>query len=214
MAWPLGLAMMLLSLNTNIPRYFIEGYLGERELGIFAGMAYVMVAGSALVNAIGQTVSPRLAKYWADDCWEAFRHLLLKLIGFFTLIGVAGIAVVLLVGPELLAFLYGPEYAARSEVFVWLMVCAAISYIASAFGYGMTAARLIRVQSVQFICATTAGIACCMLLIPRYGLNGAAWAAGASLVVQLVIGMICLLFLFYPRQSQQIAMTEITVNVD
>lgn len=33
---PLGFVMMLISLNINIPRYFIERYLGERELGIFA----------------------------------------------------------------------------------------------------------------------------------------------------------------------------------
>ena len=36
---PMGLVMMLISLNTNIPRYFIEHYLGERELGIFAAIA-------------------------------------------------------------------------------------------------------------------------------------------------------------------------------
>lgn len=30
---PLGIVMMLISLNSNIPRYFIERYLGERELG-------------------------------------------------------------------------------------------------------------------------------------------------------------------------------------
>lgn len=33
---PLGFVMMLISLNNNIPRYFIEHYLGYRELGFFS----------------------------------------------------------------------------------------------------------------------------------------------------------------------------------
>src|SRR5208282_5174062 len=39
LALPLGIVMMLISLNSNIPRYFIEHYRGERELGIFAALA-------------------------------------------------------------------------------------------------------------------------------------------------------------------------------
>jgi O-antigen/teichoic acid export membrane protein len=41
---PLGVVAALVLLNTNIPRYFIERYLGEWELGIFAALAYIMVA--------------------------------------------------------------------------------------------------------------------------------------------------------------------------
>ena len=51
---PLGFVMMLISLNSNIPRYFIEKYLGERELGLFAALAYLMVAGGMVVSALGE----------------------------------------------------------------------------------------------------------------------------------------------------------------
>ena len=49
LALPLGLGMLLISLNVNIPRFFIEQNLGERELGFFAAIAYLMVAGN-MVN--------------------------------------------------------------------------------------------------------------------------------------------------------------------
>ena len=67
LALPLGLSMMLISLNTNIPRYFIERSLGERELGIFASMAHFMIAGSMVINALGQSAAPRLAKHYSDN---------------------------------------------------------------------------------------------------------------------------------------------------
>jgi O-antigen/teichoic acid export membrane protein len=41
LALPLGIVMLMLSLNANIPRYFIEHYFGEAMLGYFAAMAYV-----------------------------------------------------------------------------------------------------------------------------------------------------------------------------
>ncbi len=59
---PLGFVMMLISLNANLPRYFIEHYLGQRDLGIFAAMAYLQVVGTTVISALGQSASPRLAK--------------------------------------------------------------------------------------------------------------------------------------------------------
>lgn len=63
---PLGLVMMLISLNTNLPRYFIEQQLGERELGIFSALAYLMIVGTMVVNALGNSASPRLARHYLE----------------------------------------------------------------------------------------------------------------------------------------------------
>jgi O-antigen/teichoic acid export membrane protein len=64
LSFPLGFVMMLISLNANIPRYFIEHYLGVRDLGIFSALSYLIIAGGIVVNALGQSASPRLAKYY------------------------------------------------------------------------------------------------------------------------------------------------------
>ena len=53
-ALPLTLAGLLISLNTNLPRYFIEIHLGEASLGIFSAMAYLIVAGGMLITSLGQ----------------------------------------------------------------------------------------------------------------------------------------------------------------
>lgn len=190
LALPLGLVMMLLSLNVNIPRYFIEWHLGERELGIFAAMAYLQLAGVTVVGALGQSASPRLAKYYAMGNGPAFRALLLKLISIGALLGGAGVLIALVAGREVLVLLYGPEYV-RYELFVWLMAAAGVSYVASCLGYGMTAARYFRVQMPLFAIVTGTGALACFWLIPAYGLRGAAIAlliasgvqVGSSLVI-------------------------------
>jgi O-antigen/teichoic acid export membrane protein len=186
-AWPLGITVMLVSLNLNVPRYFIDHYFGEREVGIFAALAHLLFVGSTIMNAFGQSASPRLARYWANQSRTAFRQLLIKLVAVAGVLGVGGITAALWIGRDLLTVLYRPEYAAHVDVLAWLMVAAVFSYLASALGYVLTAARVLWLQPLQMSCVTAAGCIGCMLFIPRYGLQGAAWAMVTSMVIQLII---------------------------
>ncbi len=183
---PLGLVMMLISLNANIPRYFVEHYLGTEQLGIFAAMAYFMLAGNIIVGALGQSASPRLARHYAGGQIRAFRGLLMKLVGIGALLGAAGIFVTIVAGREVLTLLYTPQFAERADVFVWIMAAAAVSYIASFLGYGMTAARYFRVQTPLMASVALCSALACFWLVPKTGLSGAAWATLASGLVLLL----------------------------
>lgn len=184
LALPLGFVMMLISLNTNIPRYFIERYLGERELGIFAAMSYLMVVGQMVVSALAESASPRLAKYYAAGNSTAFRTLLLKLVGVGLMLGTGGVFVAVVAGREILTLLYKPEYAERADLFVWLMVAAGMLYVSSFLGYGMTAARYFRVQMPLFVLVTGSSAIACFWLIPTQGVRGAAIALIIGAIVQ------------------------------
>jgi O-antigen/teichoic acid export membrane protein len=186
---PLGLVMMLISLNTNIPRYFIEKYLGERELGIFAAIAYLMVAGNMVVLALGDSASPRLAKYYAAGDAIAFRTLLLKLVGLASVLGGVVVLVAVVAGREILTLLYQPEYGQYQDLFVWLMVAAAISYMSSFLGYGMTAARYFRIQMPLFVLVASISAVACLWLLPKQGLLGAAIALIIANAVQAVFSL-------------------------
>lgn len=184
---PLGFVMMLISLNTNIPRYFIERHLGERELGVFAAIAYLMIAGGMVVNALGESASPRLAKYYAAGQGAAFRTLLLKLLGIGVLLGGAGTLVALVAGQEILTLVYQPEYAEHANLFACLMVAAGIGYVSSFLGYGMTAARYFRIQMPICALVTSTASVACFWLIPLMGLLGAAIALMIAAIVQASI---------------------------
>lgn len=202
LALPLGLVMMLISLNTNIPRYFIEQYLGESELGIFAAIAYLMVAGSTVVGALGQSASPRLAKYYAAGNNRAFRSLLLKLVGIGFLLGSAGVIMALIAGGDLLTLLYRPEYA-RPDLFVWLMVAAGFSYIASFLGYAMTAARYFRIQIPLFAGVATTTMLTCFWLVPVSKLQGAVIALITAGIVQVVLSAAIIVFILTQGKHQE-----------
>src|SRR5206468_11167275 len=56
MALPLGIISMLSSLNSSVPRYFVEAHSGSAELGIFSAIASLISAGSLVVSAFGQSI--------------------------------------------------------------------------------------------------------------------------------------------------------------
>ena len=51
---PLGLTTALISLNSNLPRYFIDGVLGADELGYFAAVAYLVLAASLVIGSLAR----------------------------------------------------------------------------------------------------------------------------------------------------------------
>ncbi len=194
LTFPLGVTMMLISLNTNIPRYFVQHYWGERELGFFAAAAYLIVAGTTVVSALGQSASPRLAHYYAMGETTRFRTLLVKLLGVGALLGLSGIVISLVSGRQILTILYTSAYAMMADVFAWIMVAAAMAYLASFLGYALTATRHFAIQPFIFGGVALVNGLLCLVLIPRYGLTGAAWAMGLANLVQFIVFGGCVLY--------------------
>lgn len=171
---PMGLVTMLISLNANIPRYFIEKLVGQRQLGIFAAMAYLMQAGGIIMNALGNVISPRLAKHYAEGKSAEFRSLLAKLLYLAVGLGTASVVVAIYFGDTLLTVLYRPEYAQYTSVFIVLMVAAAISYVGSSLGTAVSAVRCFAGQFPVSAVASLAGLLCSYFAVSRMGLMGAA----------------------------------------
>jgi O-antigen/teichoic acid export membrane protein len=172
--------MTLISLNVNIPRYILERALGQADLGIFASLAYLLVAISVVINALGQSVSSRLARMFAAGELAQFRAILRKLLGFGVLVLVAGVPAAHLLGRPLLAFIYRPEYGEHVHLFVMMVAIAGVSSISSFMGYANAAARNFRLQVPVISSTTAATVLFSFLLIPRFGMIGAAVVTSLS----------------------------------
>ena len=195
LAWsgaPLGLVVMLVSLNLNIPRYFVERSFGMREQGIFSSILNLMAAGSVAVGALGQCVTPRLAKYFASGNMAAFRRLLWFLTGISVALGVGGFLAAALFGREILTLAYRPEFATRQDVLIWLMAASGALYLGSMMGVAVTAARCFAPQLPLFALSVVTTTLACILLVPTMGMRGAAAAIFISSIVQSAGGALLL----------------------
>ncbi|HTQ55060.1 MAG TPA: oligosaccharide flippase family protein [Bryobacteraceae bacterium] len=182
LAWrslPLGIMSMLVSLNANIPRYFVESRLGPAALGIFAALLYPLTAGTFVVTALGQAALPVMARHFAAGrrIAGAFNHLLLRVSGTGFLLGVAGVALSVVAGRRLLTLFYRPEYGRHASVLCWLAVAAAMNYVASFLNAGVTATRHFRVLIAPYVVQTVLAGGLSSILVSAGGLMGAAWAS-------------------------------------
>ena len=201
LAFPLGIGMVLCSLNVNVPRYFVHAYMGERTLGVFSALAYPVAAILTVVDALGHAAIPRLSKYYSAGRIEAFRVVLLKLISVAALIGTVGVLAVMLFGHQLLSLVYRPEYSEHVNVFIWIILGGAVGGVATLLMYGLTSARRFTIQIVLLGIVVVTSAICCLVLIPRVGLVGTGYATVIASFVHLVAVTFAGFLLFRPQRT-------------
>jgi O-antigen/teichoic acid export membrane protein len=204
-SFPLGIVAALVALHSSIPRLFIENSLGERELGIFAALAFLLGAGSMAVVSLGQSAFARLARLYAGGDLQGFLRLLGKLLVWGGALGVSGIVVAQLAGQEILAFLFRPEYAERAALLPWIMAAGTVGYMAQFLGFGMTAARFNHPQVGLFVFTNLVLAAVCYELVPRDGLQGAIFAMLIASIVQFTGSLIILAVRLRGRAGERIS---------
>src|ERR1035437_6156089 len=166
---PLGIVSMLLSLNANVPRYMISHFRSVRELGIFSALGYILMAGTMIVGALGQSAIPRLALYASQGKTREFRGLSHRLLLIGMTLGICGVLAALAFGRQILTLIYGREYAQNGHLFLWLTIAAAAGYMASFNGYSLTAARHFQIQMPVFSFITALTLVFCYVMVRAGG---------------------------------------------
>ena len=104
--FPLGMAVFLIALTASVPQLFVEHERGLAELGIFSALAQLMLPGTLIMNALGQSATPRLAapvrQRSAGVPSSCSRRCLRSALG----LGAAGVLVALVLGGPVLSLLY------------------------------------------------------------------------------------------------------------
>ena len=197
---PLAISMGIMFLNVNIPRYFVEYYLGPGKLGIFASLSQIMIVQSQLLmGTIVQAALPRLALYHVQNT-ALFQRLFWQIVAVAVGAGTAAVVVAALWGRRILTILYRPEYGEYPTVFAWLTVGALIFSVVWAFDGGLIAMRRFQNQGALALAVALTTAGACVWLIPRSGLLGAAWAVDLGLTVKLLGNVF--FFFHYQRRGE------------
>lgn len=185
-ALPLGVASILISVNSNSPRYVIEHVLGRRQLGIYSAISYIPAGTFMIATALGYAVFARMSKLFFEGNVAGFQKLLLKTGGICAAFGLTGFLGSALLGRQALMILYGREYAENSNLLLWLMVTGAVQCLTTCLGCALTAACQFSVQALLIAAVTATSLIASILFIPHMALLGAALAVLISAVVQLL----------------------------
>ena len=172
-------------LAANVPCYFIAHMLGCGSLGIFAAIAAAAPVANGLVHGLGQAVSPKLNRLYADGDRRGFSQMSVQMGGTGVLLGLCGVASAIIGGPWVLGKLFGAEYAGQPALLLALSAVAGGTFVATLLGCTLTAGRRGGERAPLEIAAVTATALACVALVPRAGLPGAACAAGFGCLVHI-----------------------------
>jgi O-antigen/teichoic acid export membrane protein len=182
---PLGIVVLLTTLNSSIPSFFIKQKIGEHDLGIFSALGLTISVGNMAVVSLGQSAFTRLSRAYSSGNIAVFGSLLVMLLTCGAGLGVCGMLISKFAGREILTLLFRPEYAERADLLPWIMAAGAVLFMAQFLGFGLTAAGFYHSQVYLNILANISLVAACYWLVAGKGLLGAILAMLIAAIVQL-----------------------------
>lgn len=182
-------ALALASFNFDS---LLLGFLGTAEdVGLYGAAYKPVVAGLAIPMAYFMGLYPTLARTWSDGS-TAFRELAtksLRLAASLALpLGVLGVVF----AEDVLILLFSDAYAGAAQALQILSVSAVLVVLRGTYRRGLLAAGAVRLDLRCAAAATGLNVVLNFVLIPLYGIEGAAVATLASEVAWL--GMTTLFF--------------------
>ena len=201
---PLGIVVLLTTLNSSIPSFFIKHGIGERDLGIFSALGLTISVGNMAVVSLGQSAFTRLSRAYASGNIAAFGSLLAVLLGCGAGLGVCGMLISRFAGREILTLLFRPEYAEHADLLPWIMAVGAVLFMAQFLGFGLTAAGFYHSQVHLNILANLSLIVACYWLVASKGLLGAILAMLIAAIVQLAASAVILLAAMRKKTGAQL----------
>ncbi len=192
---PLGKAMLLYGVPLMIleslglilrlsDRYIIQGMLGEMELGMYSA-SYNLTAylDIILLTAVVQAIKPYYMQVWEGEGVENTQKFLSSTFHSYVVLGVPFIALFSLVAPHLLNFLASPKYYPGTIIIPFVAFSFLLEGSMHILGAGLYIKKNTKVLMFWGVVAALINLALNILLIPVYGILGAALVTIVSYLV-------------------------------
>ncbi len=168
--------------NLRLDVLMIGAMLGMKEAGIYAAAA--QLAGLTTLGLVGVNMiaAPMIAELHAKRCRDAFQRYLTNASWMITLITIP-LAIFLICAGQWLLGLFGSDFTAGYSALGILVIGHAVSALAGPVGF--LAILTGHQREGAWILGIAAGMNMVLnvVLIPRYGLHGAAIATGVTTIV-------------------------------
>jgi O-antigen/teichoic acid export membrane protein len=177
-SWPLVLSSAAVYANGYIDRWLVQAWLGFDELGIYAAGARIASLVAIAIAGFQLAVTPLVYQHYREPGTPALLKKGFEIFLALALCAVAGIAAL---GPELVALMAGPAFAAAAELVGWLALGVVLMNV-YLFAPGLAIAKKTPQIAAANAAAGAVNVALAVLALPLLGRLGAALAfvAGAS----------------------------------
>lgn len=180
------MALELLSQHAGV--LLTAGFLSHRETGLYSTAALVALSVWVLPSSMQRITYPKMSEYWAREDKETLQQMLNSAIRFSLVISMPTVFLLFYLRSDVIVTLFGSAFEAAAVPLGILLVGYTFNAVVSRpVGGSMGALNKPSLDLVRAIIWTSCNIGLSMLLIPRWGMVGAAVATTTALVVNSVI---------------------------
>ncbi|GLS97677.1 flippase [Piscinibacter gummiphilus] len=185
-AWPFMLSGVSIMVYARIDQIMIKEILGDHSLGIYAAALPLSQFWQVIPLTLATSLAPFIARRKIADERDYQRSLVLVFRAFFYM-GVGCAAFTWLVSGILVIHLFGPAFAEATHTLNVHAISNVFCFLGVAHGLWLVNERRFAVRLYGTLLAGLTTIAMNMLLLPRLGTVGAAYAAIAAQFVAAVL---------------------------
>jgi O-antigen/teichoic acid export membrane protein len=208
-SYPLGITALIVSLNTNIPRYLLDHFSGIEEVGVFSALYYIIIAGNMLITPISQLAAPRISKSFRNENSSKFVKINTHLSILVMIVFVFILIPVIFKGDIILSIIYGSKYSIYSNTFLIISISLFFGFIGAIQNVSIIAARELKYQSIIGIIVTSITFITSYYLIKLYGVQGAAYSLLISRFIHTSLYLILLSYIVHKRWPKFNKQTDI-----
>jgi O-antigen/teichoic acid export membrane protein len=179
---PIAISGFMATLFLNIDIVMLGFLRSEAETGLYTGMARLYILAFALGNLVTAAFRPAIAAAFPEPGAMVRQYganmTMVVLFGFPIVAGVIAFP------GEIVGLVFGAGFAAGADALVILQIAGLFGYISIAAATALIAWHDQLAQMWCHAAVAVINIVLNIFLIPRYGIEGAAWA---TLIAQLVM---------------------------
>ncbi len=181
-SWPLILSGLAIMVYMRIDQIMLGQMLGDEAVGIYSAAVRISEAWYFIPTAIVASVFPSIieAKKQSE---ELYYQRLQRLYDLMVVLALLAALPVTLLSDWLIALLFGENYAGAGAVLTVHVWAALFVFINVASGRWIYAENLARLALRRALLGAAMNVLMNWLLIPHYGIVGAAWATLVSFAV-------------------------------
>ncbi len=183
--WPIVPAYLCSMVLTLSDRFFLQYFRNEFEVGLYTLAYNIGLVINLLVLSIQQVWQKQMFDTVRDDP-DASRTIGRLFTAYAALLGVAGLGLTLF-RREIIALLTPPEYHAAARVVPLIVAAYALNGLTLATNIGMKVRNRNHLSLPIVAAAALLNLGLNFLLVPRYGMMGAAWATLCAYFVRWII---------------------------
>jgi len=181
-SWPLILSGMVISIYMKIDQVMIKEMLGADQVGYYAAAVRLSEAWYFVPMAITSSVFPAIinAKKQSE---KLYYKRLQKLYDLMVWLAVAIALPTTFLAPWLIKFLYGEAFLPAAWVLSIHIWAGVFVFLGCANGRWIIAENIHQIATIRSTAGAMVNVALNIVLIPKYGVNGAAIATFISVSV-------------------------------